>query len=128
MRRAKRYRLVSVIVTVAVGGFVWLTACSNYGEGERCEFFNGNEDCENGLQCLPKAQVNRGYDNSDRCCPPNRANATHPACTILQAPIGTDSGPPGETGPAPEASVDAPTETGTDATADAPDDAEDDGG
>jgi hypothetical protein len=63
------------------------TACSNGGEGDRCEFDNGNDDCQDGLICIPASSragapyvVNPAYANSDRCCPPNQRDATHPAC------------------------------------------------
>jgi hypothetical protein len=127
MKRAPRYRLVSIIVAIAAAAFVWLVACSNYGEGERCEVLNGNDDCENGLQCLPANQVNQGF-SGDRCCPPDRSTATHPACTIQQAPVGGDAGPPPDTGPVPDATVDSPTDTGVESSTDAAVDADDDGG
>ena len=100
MQRAFRYRIVSIVLCTALAAFVALTACSNYDEGERCEVLNGNEDCADGLQCTPKAQINTPYDSSDRCCPVDRTKATHPACVVLTTPITTDAAPLGrEHGP-----------------------------
>lgn len=105
MQRVRRYKLVSVVLTVAVGAFVALTACSNYEEGERCEILNGNEDCVDGLACTPKALINTPYNSSDRCCPVNRSTASHPACTLLQNPITGDAAPATETGPGTDSSL-----------------------
>ena len=115
MQRARSYRIVSVVLCLAFAGFVALTACSDYEEGDRCEILNGNSDCASGLQCLPKAVINTPYNSSDRCCPVDRTTATHPACTILQTPITGDAAPSdASTGPGADASViDAPTDTST---------------
>jgi hypothetical protein len=122
MQTASRYRIVSIVVCTAVAAFVALSACSNYEEGERCEVLNGNEDCKDGLQCTPKAQINTPYDSSDRCCPVDRTTATHPACVVLTTPITTDAAPlDSNTGPTPDATIDTgtdtspPQEAGTDA-------------
>lgn len=103
MQRARRYGIVSIALCLGLGAFVALAACSNYDEGERCETLNGNDDCADPLQCIPKAQIPVPYNGSDRCCPANRAAATHPACMQPQNPIGGDSAPPPDTGPLPEA-------------------------
>ena len=126
MQRARRsYRIVSVVLCLALAGFVALTACSNYQEGDRCEILNGNSDCADPLQCTPKAQINTPYNSSDRCCPVDRTTATHPACTVLQSPITGDSAPnDANTGPGADVTVgDAPTDTSTvpDAASDATD-------
>lgn len=113
MQRAFRYRIVGIVLCTALSAFVALTACSNYEEGERCETLNGNQDCKDGLQCTPKAQINTPYDSSDRCCPVDRTKATHPACVILTTPITTDAAPPdANTGPTPDATIDSSTDTG----------------
>ena len=115
MQRARRYRIVGVVLGLGLAGFIGLTACSDYEEGDRCEILNGNSDCANPLQCTPKAQINTPYNSSDRCCPVDRTTATHPACTVLQSPITGDSAPgDANTGPAPDVSVaDAPVDTST---------------
>ena len=129
MQRALRYRIVSIALCTALGAFVALAACSNYDEGDRCESLNGSEDCAEPLQCTPKAQINTPYNSSDRCCPVDRAAATHHACKLPQSPIAGDAAPAdANTGPTPDATVDAPVDTspvveaGPDADADAPDD------
>lgn len=122
MQRRRRYRIVSIVLCLALGGVAVVTACSNYGEGERCDVNNNNDDCQNPLQCTPKAQINSPFNSSDRCCPVDRATATHPACTQLQATL-DGAAPPSETGPGTDAvAADAPAETsaveaGTDADA-----------
>jgi hypothetical protein len=122
MQRARRYRLLGVTLAASVAGFIALSACSNYSEGERCE---QNDDCQDGFLCLAAPLVNAPYGSSARCCPPDRSTATHPACTILQAVV-DGSTPPAETGPTPDATVDAPTETSTPAEAGSDADAADD--
>lgn len=114
MQTAFRYRIVGIALVTALSGFVALTACSNYEEGERCEFLNGNEDCADGLTCTPKAQINTPYDSSDRCCPFDRTKATHPACLVLTTPITTDAAPlDANTGPGTDATVDTGADTST---------------
>ena len=118
MQRARSYRIIIVFLAVGLAGFVALAACSNYAEGDRCESLNGNEDCVNGLQCTPKAQLSPPFNSSDRCCPPDRTTATTPACTVPQNSIAGDSAPPAETGPGVDATVgdtSPPQEAGTDA-------------
>jgi hypothetical protein len=120
MQRARRYRIVGLALGAVFAGFIALTACSNYAEGERCELGNGNEDCTSGLVCTPKARLAAPYNVSDRCCPPDLATATAVACVQPQAGFGADSAPPEETGPAPDATTvdaaetSAPVEAGPD--------------
>ena len=115
MQRARSYRIVGVLLCMGLTGFIALTACSDYEEGDRCEILNGNSDCASPLQCKPKAQINTPYNSSDRCCPVDRTTATHPACTVLQNPITGDSAPnDANSGPGADVSVsDAPVETST---------------
>lgn len=114
MQRAFRYRIVSIVLCTALAAFVALTSCTNYEEGERCEVLNGNEDCNDGLTCTPKAQINTPYDSSDRCCPADRTTATHPACVVLTTPITTDAAPlDSNTGPTPDATIEAGADTST---------------
>jgi len=125
MSRARRYRIVSIVAVVVLGGFVALTACSNYGEGERCETLNGNDDCTDGLQCTPKAQLAVPYNTADRCCPVDRTLAKEPSCAVPQNAAGNDAAPPPDTGPAPDATVGDAAEAGTDAATDTGADAAD---
>ena len=71
---------VAPVLTVGAGG------CSAQGEGDRCTFFNnsadpsvnGTDECQDGLVCM--AAFNTTQFPYDRCCPPNLAAATVPAC------------------------------------------------
>jgi hypothetical protein len=125
----RRYWIVSLAAVAAFTcGFVALSACSNYGEGERCEVGNGNDDCQDGLQCTPAAQLSGS--NSDRCCPVDRSTATATVCATPSNPIAGDATPPLETGPGADAMVgetSTPMEAGSDADAMSAADAEEGG-
>ncbi len=137
MSRARRIRFVGILMASLVGGIVTLAACSNQGEGDRCQAENGDDDCQSGLVCLAATQkafngggpglVNAPYNNSDRCCPYDRSTATHPACVLLQTTItGDGAPPPADTGPAVDATTDTnKPDTSTVDAADAADDAAD---
>lgn len=88
-------------------------ACSDNGEGERCESANGNADCQSGLVCTKASQLAPEFATSDRCCPADRATATAPSCKDPSGSSLVDAAPPPDTGPVPEAS----TEAGVDAEA-----------
>jgi hypothetical protein len=122
------FAVASVILSVVSLGS--LGACSNMSEGGRCNFDNGNDDCQSPeLICLPATNqggrgaglgtVNPPYNNSDRCCPVDRSTATHPACTLPTSPV-ADAAPTGDAGPAIDSGVDATVDA-----ADAADDASD---
>lgn len=126
--RSGRSRAVGIIVASVLAMIAFASACSNNGEGERCQADNGNEDCLDGLTCIPRGQLVAPYNSADRCCPFNRAQATTQAC---KQGIGlTDAAPPTEGGAeggpldsgadARETGVDA-ADTGVDAADDAPD-------
>lgn len=128
MKRPLRYRTAALAGVAVATVLIALGACSNAGEGERCNFDNGNDDCQSDLVCLPATNqggrggglgtVNSPYNGSDRCCPPDRSRATHPACTLPQATAG-DAAPSAETGPSGDA---GPTgDAGPDAQGDAAD-------
>lgn len=122
-RRLRRYKTAAIAIVVLGGGWIAVAACSNMDEGERCQVANNNDDCADGLICLPATQVNSAYNTSDRCCPPDRTQATHPACKLGQNPVAGDSAPPPDTGPVttPDAQTDADaalSEAGGDADAD----------
>lgn len=136
MSRARRYRVVGIVLASMLGVFTTLAACSNQAEGDRCQAENGNDDCEGPLVCLAATQklfnggvglVNAPFNNSDRCCPFDRSTATHPACTNAATSGAADGGvPPAETGPTPDAQKDSPIDTSVpDAASDA--DADDGG-
>ncbi len=123
MSRGHRYRIVGIVLASMLGLFVTLTACSNGGEGDRCQAENGNEDCSSPLICRAATQkpfngasdhglVNPPFEG-DRCCPDNRAVATHPACTLVTSSgaAGEAGIPPADTGPTPDAPTDSPVDT-----------------
>lgn len=123
-RPRMRKRLVSIVISSVLGVVAAVSACSNNGEGERCQVENLNEDCQNGLTCTPKQQLQQQYAGSDRCCPPDRALATEPACKLGTGTIGTN--PPSEGGTSDATTTDAAdaadaAETSTDAATDASD-------
>lgn len=94
-------RAAGVALFVALGGFIALaTACSNQGEGERCEVANGNDDCktDEGLICYRADQL--ADRTSDRCCPADRTKAKHPVCQTPVNIVG-DAATPADTGPPP---------------------------
>jgi len=94
-----RTRTFAFAFCLFAGGLAAIGACSNQGEGERCESLNGDEDCktDEGLVCYPAALLTN--TTSDRCCPRDRATATHPVCKIPVEIIGTDGEAPPDTGP-----------------------------
>jgi hypothetical protein len=92
---------VGIALLLVAGAFVaMVAACSNQGEGERCEVDNGDDDCRTGegLSCYPEAQLKNA--GSDRCCPRDRSKATHPVCK-QSSNIDFDAAPPPDTGPPP---------------------------
>lgn len=118
--RARRRNIAAAVTMLTLGGWLVLSACSNNAEGERCQTANNNDDCEQGLICLASSQVNPSYNSSDRCCPVDRTQATHPACTLLTNPVAGDSSPPADTGPAQDTGTsDTGTDTGVDSGTDA---------
>ncbi len=103
MRRVARSILVGFSVVALCAAFIG--ACSNQGEGDRCQGQNGNEDCADGLEC--SSQSSDGV-----CCPPDRSTSTSPACRgNTGGPL--DSSIPNES----STGSDAATDTGTDAAA-----------
>lgn len=121
VKRAIRYRTVSIAAALVVGGFIALVACSNQGEGERCEIANGDDDCktDEDLICYKAESLNVKVTSSARCCPRDRSKATHPACLTPVEIV--DATAPSDTGPSitPDAAVANPDAMTTDAEADA---------
>jgi hypothetical protein len=103
---------------------VLMGACADASEGDRCEVANGNDDCSNGLVCVPGGPT-------DICCPEDRSLATTPGCQVSATPAG-EAGIPAEASAADVTVTDSPsgldtsippTDSGDDAS-----DANDDGG
>lgn len=119
--RRRENRRVALVTASVVATFVAImTACSDQGEGERCEVSNHDDDCKAGLICYPAAQLNA---SSDRCCPRDRTTSTDPICKGAVSVIG-DAQPPQDTGPSttttdsgskPDAAGDASTSDASDA-------------
>lgn len=109
---ARPFRAAAVLAVASLGVVL---ACSDQGEGDRCELDNGDADCDTaaGLICVPgptressdtgswrtqyPGGLNDPYKNVDRCCPSDRNLATHPACVRQSA--ATDAAPPTDSGP-----------------------------
>lgn len=106
VRRRGSRRLAIAFSSVIATFVVIMAACSDQGEGERCEVYNRNSDCktDEGLICYPAAQLNGS--SSDRCCPSDRTKAMNPVCKSPVS-IGADATPPQNTTPT------TPTDSGT---------------
>jgi len=80
-----------------------LLACSQQGEGERCDLAaTGNDssgqglDCADGLRCVDHRKL---LDQStDRCCPPATASFSDSRCRPYVAPAPSGTGGTGGTG------------------------------
>jgi hypothetical protein len=142
-RRSRFARLVigplaAALAAVLVSALS-VSACSNQGEGERCDIRGdnaGNDECQDGLTCRLVTTTNAA-EQSYRCCPLDQTAPTVAECKIAQntvptpeagLPTTTDAG--GDAAPV-EASTDANVTDASDAstTTDAPvSDAGDSGG
>jgi hypothetical protein len=92
----------ALIVSLFLGSVIIVSAaCSNQGEGERCDVLNGDDDCktDDGLICYRAADLNNS--NSDRCCPRDRARATNPVCKTPLSTVTNDAQAPSDSGPNP---------------------------
>src|SRR6185503_9949398 len=80
LRRFPRFAL-GFVTALALGGLATLAACSDHGEGERCQLDNSNgevesdtDDCADGLVCLSAAKlaipdIKDTAAREGRCCP-----------------------------------------------------------
>ena len=66
---------------------VFFFACSKQGEGQHCSTTNGNNDCDDGLECKPPNSGRACETNPDLttcspalCCPPRPAHSNVEAC------------------------------------------------
>ena len=97
MKKASFARTSALTGVVLAGVFTIVAACSNQGEGERCELGNNNDDCADGLVCTDSKILGT---NEPRCCPPELLNPTTTTCRPPVQTVG-DSAPPPDTGPPP---------------------------
>lgn len=100
VKRASFYRTLTFVASVVVGSLIALAACSNQGEGERCEIANGNDDCKtsDGLICYDGTLLN-GKPSGARCCPSDRSKSTVAVCMTSIDISGGDATAPADTGP-----------------------------
>jgi len=127
---SKPRRVLGITLFVIGGALLAIgSACSNQGEGERCEVENNNDDCktDEGLICFEANLLSN--TTSDRCCPADRSKATHPVCKTSTDIGGGDAIAPADTGPSPTPDTGTPdadaggedAPSGNDADADAAD-------
>jgi len=113
-----RPRFASLLLPLVAGLlFVSFGACTNEGEGQPCDTNagnGGNDDCQSPLVCTT------GLTNATdpRCCPPNRADAKTPECSLSGANFdGASPAPPDASSPEATSSEAAASEASTDAPA-----------
>ncbi len=100
--------LARVFIVACLSALISAVACSNQGEGERCDTRNGNDDCESGLYCTPLSQL--AGDNAAKgegaalCCP--ATNPTRDVC-FKSAPLPDGGSSTGGSPNVPDASSDA---------------------
>ena len=110
----RSFLALAAIVAVA-GAAAFIPACSDSGEGGRCDKLDdnaGNDDCQAGLSCVA-GQSLPGHPPGDICCPTD-LTYTDPICARVG---GIDAGPqPVDASPSGADSGDANvvSDTGTD--------------
>ena len=107
MKRALGKRIAVGLLLVAAAVLGGIAACSNQGEGERCEITNGDDDCKTGEGLICTRASDLSNSNSDRCCPSDRSRATAPVCLTPINIVGGDGSAPPDTGPPADAETDA---------------------
>src|SRR5262245_6200783 len=91
-------------VAFVVCGVLVGSACASQSEGERCDTFSVNEDCDTGLVCTPVSQLAIGAQlatganssNLGLCCPPPGDTTRQPVEACFAA--STTPGAGGSTG------------------------------
>ncbi len=112
--------VLSLLFPVAI---VVFAACSDEGEGDRCDTRNtrnGSDDCQQGLSCVPGSDLGsaasgycEGVTTCGVCCPEDRTQATVSVCALGSTLPGADAAPPvtttdgGDGGDAGDAASDA---------------------
>ena len=88
-RRSRFARLVIGPLAVALVSALSVGACSNQGEGERCDNRGdhaGDDECQDGLKCLLVGSSSIPTENY-RCCPADQTAPTVAACKVGQPPV-----------------------------------------
>src|SRR5688572_21860724 len=77
---------------------LFMPACSQQGEGERCDSINGDTDCDDGLKCVSKNDLADAA--TDRCCNPDQTTWSDSRCRHGSAPVERMGGGPSSGGTA----------------------------
>jgi hypothetical protein len=98
LRPLAAFTLASALVTA-----LFMPACSQQGEGERCDSINGDTDCDDGLKCVSRNDL--ADSGTDRCCDPDQTTFSDSRCRPGTAPVDPVGGAPsdGGTGSGPQA-------------------------
>lgn len=89
--------LAAFTVASALSTALLMPACSQQGEGERCEIINGDTDCDDGLKCVSKNDL--AEDATDRCCNPDQTTFTDSRCRPGTGSVEPMGGAPSTGGP-----------------------------
>jgi len=99
-------RTFGFILISAFSVVFFASSCARQGEGERCDVASESNDCESGLECKPKDQLDGIVD---RCCPPGDSTPSDPRCFPSSGTGGTG----GTSDAAPEAQIEGAAGAGT---------------
>ncbi len=103
MRRLFPFLSVPLLVT-----FVTLVACQNESEGYPCSKQNGNDDCDDGLECVQPPPNPSATNAPAVCCPQPGQPATTPECS-LNGQVDAGNPAPPDASTFPETSTEATT-------------------
>jgi len=115
--------IVVVFAAVGIGALLTVPACSNQGEGERCNVQGdnfGRDECQDNMRCTPANELTGS--TTDRCCPDNRAQAQTAICSVPTNRPDQSNAPPSDAATVIDA---GPTDGGSGANSDAAVDAAD---
>jgi hypothetical protein len=98
LRSFAAFTLASALTTA-----LFMPACSQQGEGERCDSINGDTDCDDGLKCVRASDL--ADERTDRCCDPDQTTFTDSRCRPGTGPVAPVGGAPsdGDAGSGPQA-------------------------
>lgn len=90
-------RSFAVLAFVSGVAILLAPACSQQGEGERCDFAkNGDLDCDSGFTCVKDAEL--AEDGADRCCPAANTESDSRCARGTPTPTPTTGGSGGSGG------------------------------